>query len=79
LQEGFGLTHAGNSLCVSDLEHELITEYEALREREAMLADVARRSLVTAICAQDAALGHHDAWLDASLDAILSDDTLQPA
>jgi hypothetical protein len=62
---------------VSDVEHELVTENRELRERVALLADVSRRSVVAAMHAQDAALGHHDAWLDEALTAIALDDVGQ--
>jgi hypothetical protein len=48
---------------MSDIEHQLIMDLRALLERTRYLAEVARRSLVAARDAQDAA-GGHEPWLD---------------
>jgi hypothetical protein len=55
---------------VTDIEHELVRENQALRHRVAALADLARRSLVTAVAAQDRADGEHEPWLDDELTAL---------
>jgi hypothetical protein len=64
---------------VSDVEHELVTENSALRERADLLRDVALRSTVAAIHAEEAVGGRHDAWLDEAMTTLLSDEVAQPA
>ena len=55
---------------MSDIEHELVWESLRLQDRLEDLSEVARRSLTTAIAAQDHAFGRHDAWLDDELAAV---------
>ena len=64
---------------MSDVEHELVTENRALRERVDRLRDVALRSTTAAIQAQDAAAGRHDAWLDEAMDTVLESDVARSA
>src|SRR2546427_12473568 len=58
---------------VSDVEHELIVEHGALRDRAVRLGSIARRSLAAAIRAQDRSLGRHDPWLDEAMRTVLSE------
>ena len=51
---------------MSDIEHELLGEIERAEERAQRFADLARRALVAARDAQDAA-GGHEAWIDDAL------------
>jgi hypothetical protein len=46
---------------MSDIEHELFVENWSLRSESLRLATVAQRALITAIDAQDASFGAHDA------------------
>ena len=52
---------------MSDVEHEYVIENEALRAELATVREIAGRALTAAMEAQDAAVGHHDAWLDRAL------------
>ncbi len=52
---------------MSDVEHEYVIENEALRAELARVREIAERALTAAKEAQDAAVGHHDAWLDEAL------------
>jgi hypothetical protein len=52
---------------MSDVEHEIIVDNLDLREQVTWLSDLARRSLVAASVAQDAAYGRHDAWIDRAM------------
>jgi hypothetical protein len=59
---------------MSDAEHELIVDNVDLREdnvdlREEVvrLGDIVHRSLAAALEAQDAAFGHHEAWIDEAI------------
>jgi hypothetical protein len=58
---------------MSDFEHELLWDHQRLRERVDDLSDLARRSLATAITAQEKAFGTHDAWLDEELAAVVEE------
>jgi hypothetical protein len=58
---------------MSDFDHELLWEHQRLRERVDEISDVARRSLTTAISAQEHAFGTHDAWLDEELSAVVDE------
>ena len=55
---------------MSDVEHELVIENDALRAELARVAAIAERALTVAKEAQDAAVGRHDAWLDDALENI---------
>ena len=52
---------------MSDAEHELIVDNVDLRDEVVQLGDIARRSLAAAREAQDAAFGHHEAWIDEAI------------
>jgi hypothetical protein len=52
---------------VSDVEHELLVEARELRDQVAAERERLRRVVATAIGAQEAAFGVHDAWLDDEL------------
>ena len=52
---------------MSDVEHELLTDLSEVRDEVAELRELARRALVAAATAQDAAYGRHDAWIDDAL------------
>ena len=52
---------------MSDVEHELIGDMSAARAEIEQLRALARRALEAASSAQDAAHGHHDAWIDEAL------------
>jgi hypothetical protein len=54
---------------MSDIEHEFVIENETLRAELDRVREVARRALIAAKEAQDAALGNHDQWLDDALDS----------
>ena len=49
---------------MSDVEHELIVEYQDLRQRLDRVSVLAFRSLAAATEAQDIAFGRHDEWID---------------
>ena len=49
---------------MSDLEHELILNLQDTRGEADELRRLARRALVAASSAQEAAYGRHDAWID---------------
>jgi hypothetical protein len=52
---------------MSDLEHELITDFRETQDEVDELRRIARRALVAATSAQEAAYGRHDAWIDDAL------------
>ena len=52
---------------MSDLEHELIWEFDAARDEAEDMRVLARRALVAAETAQEAAYGRHDDWIDDAL------------
>ena len=60
----------GHTRFVSDIEHEMVMEEQRLRERIQELSELARKSLTTAIAAQDHAFVTHDGWLDDALDDV---------
>jgi hypothetical protein len=49
---------------VSDAEHELLVDNDALLQDVERLRTLARRAVEAAIAAQDAASGSHEPWLD---------------
>jgi hypothetical protein len=55
---------------VTDVEHELLRENQAFRDRIAVLGDLARRALIAAIDAEERVHGTHAPWLDDELAAI---------
>src|SRR3954452_12630297 len=57
----------GYSSLMSDLEHEIILETQALSSEVAWLSDVAERAVRAAIEAQELAIGRHDGWMDSAL------------
>jgi hypothetical protein len=52
---------------MSDFEHDLIVEFWDTRDEADEMRMLARRALVAATSAQEAAYGRHDAWIDAAL------------
>ncbi len=54
---------------MSDFEHELILDLRETRDEVDEMRKLARRALVAATSAQEAAYGRHDEWID---DAIRS-------
>jgi len=52
---------------MSDLEHDIICETQALGRETEWLSDVAERALLAAIDAQELAIGRHDGWMDSAL------------
>jgi hypothetical protein len=52
---------------MSDFEHDLILEFRETRDEADELRMLARRALVAATSAQEAAYGRHDAWIDDAL------------
>jgi hypothetical protein len=52
---------------MSDFEHDLILEFRETRDEADEMRTLARRALVAATRAQEAAYGRHDAWIDAAL------------
>ena len=57
----------GYQLHMSDFEHELILEFQETRDEADELRMLARRALVAASSAQEAAYGRHDAWIDEAM------------
>ena len=49
---------------MSDFEHDLILEFQETRDEADELRVLARRALVAATSAQEAAYGRHDPWID---------------
>ncbi len=49
---------------MSDFEHDLILEFRETRDEADELRSLARRALVAASSAQEAAYGRHDPWID---------------
>jgi hypothetical protein len=49
---------------MSDFEHELIIEFGETRDEADHMRTLARRALVAAETAQEAAYGRHDEWID---------------
>ena len=49
---------------MSDFEHDLILEFQETRDEADELRMLARRALVAATSAQEAAYGRHDPWID---------------
>ena len=49
---------------MSDFEHDLILEFQETRDEADELRTLARRALVAASSAQEAAYGRHDPWID---------------
>jgi hypothetical protein len=49
---------------MSDFEHDLILEFRETRDEADELRMLARRALVAASSAQEAAYGRHDPWID---------------
>jgi hypothetical protein len=52
---------------MSDFEHELIVDLTATKGEAEQLRSLARRALVAAESAQEAAYGRHDGWIDEAL------------
>ena len=52
---------------MSDIEHEIIIDLGEARVEADEMRRLARRALVAASIAQEAAYGRHDAWIDAAL------------
>ena len=57
-------TCVGYPVFMSDLEHEMIEEQVQTQREAAELRQLARRALVAAESAQEAAYGRHDPWID---------------
>jgi hypothetical protein len=55
---------SGTHTCMSDFEHELIVDLRDTRGEADQMRKLARRALVAATTAQEAAYGRHDAWID---------------
>ena len=58
---------AGYPVVMSDLEHEMIEEQVQTQREAAELRQLARRALVAAESAQEAAYGRHDPWIDQAM------------
>jgi hypothetical protein len=58
---------AGYPHRMSDFEHELILEFRETRDEADELRTLARRALVAASSAQEAAYGRHDPWIDEAM------------
>jgi len=54
---------------MSDFEHDLIVEFRETRDEVDEMRMLARRALVAATSAQEAAYGRHDAWIDDAMRA----------
>ena len=52
---------------MSDFEHELILDLGTARDEADEMRTLARRALVAAETAQEAAYGRHDDWIDEAL------------
>ena len=52
---------------MSDFEHDLILEFRETRDEADEMRMLARRALVAATRAQEAAYGRHDAWIDEAM------------
>jgi hypothetical protein len=52
---------------MSDFEHELILDLGTARDEADEMRTLARRALVAAETAQEAAYGRHDHWIDEAL------------
>jgi hypothetical protein len=52
---------------MSDLEHELIVEFGDAQHEADEMRRLARRALVAASSAQEAAYGRHDEWIDEAM------------
>jgi hypothetical protein len=52
---------------MSDLEHEMIVEQVQTQREADHMRRLARRALVAAVNAQEAAYGRHDPWIDAAM------------
>jgi hypothetical protein len=52
---------------MSDLEHELIVEFGDAQHEADDMRQLARRALIAASSAQDAAYGRHDPWIDEAM------------
>jgi hypothetical protein len=52
---------------MSDFEHELIVDLGAARDEADEMRTLARRALVAAETAQEAAYGRHDVWIDEAI------------
>ena len=52
---------------MSDVEHELLVDVGEARDEADEMRKLARRALVAALTAQDAAYGRHDSWIDDAL------------
>ncbi len=57
----------GYPVLMSDLEHEMIQQQVQTQREAAELRQLARRALVAAESAQEAAYGRHDAWIDQAM------------
>ncbi len=57
---------------MSDLEHEMIVELLDRQSEAEQLRQLARRALVAASTAQEAAYGRHDGWIDDAMRATSS-------
>ena len=58
---------AGYRDAMSDFEHDLILEFRETRDEADEMRMLARRALVAATRAQEAAYGRHDAWIDEAM------------
>ncbi len=52
---------------MSDLEHEIILDTQALHEDFTHVTEIAARALLAAMNAQELAIGHHERWIDGAL------------
>jgi hypothetical protein len=57
---------------MSDLEHEMIVEQVQTQREAEHLRKLARRALVAAESAQEAAYGRHDPWIDDAMRATVT-------
>ena len=58
---------AGYREAMSDLEHEMIVEQVRTQREADEMRRLARRALVAAESAQEAAYGRHDPWIDVAM------------
>jgi len=49
---------------MSDLEHDMIVDFSETQYEADDMRQLARRALIAAASAQEAAYGRHDAWID---------------
>jgi hypothetical protein len=73
-RHGSSVSRAANGyrVSMSDLEHEMIVEQVQTQREAEHLRRLARRALVAAESAQEAAYGRHDSWIDDAMRATVT-------